>query len=150
MARLGARLIKDFERSNINAETRRLEARADESTLVSAIQTVELAFKKALRITLEWAGSDGEISLKLNRDFVESRLAAEELTALVKSWQAGALSREALHAQLQRGEILDADRTLEQEKAALEADPTPMPAPVQPAAVTPPGDEDDLEETPQT
>lgn len=123
MAVLGARLIRSdgAERENVTAETTRLEAREETSVLLSAAKTVEKAYTRALRFAALWVGVNPDsVELRLNRDFVETRLSAQELTALVQSWQNQALSDESLHFNLQRGEIVPPDRTFEEEKASIE------------------------------
>jgi hypothetical protein len=124
MAVLGARLIRSdgAERENVTAETTRLEAREETSVLLSAAKTVEKAFERALKFAALWMGTNPEsVEIRLNRDFVETRLSAQELTALVASWQAKALSDETLHFNLQRGEIVQPDRDFEEERSAIEA-----------------------------
>ncbi len=121
MAVLGARLIRPdgTDRENVTAETTRLEAREETSVLLAAAKTVEKAFQRAAEFAQEWTGVSGDVVVRLNRDFVETRLAPEELKQLVATWQAEAISDETLHANLQRGEIVAADRNLEEERKAI-------------------------------
>lgn len=123
MSVLGARLIRGEDRENVTAETVRLESREETSVLMGAVKTTELAFEAALRVAASWVGANpDEVDLTLNRDYVETRLAPAELTALVKSWQVGALSDEVYHRNLQRGEVMPADRDVKTERAAAEKD----------------------------
>jgi len=123
MAVLGARLIRGEDRENMSSETTRLNAREETSVLLSGVRTVEQVFTAACQFAAGWKGGNKDaVKFRLNRDFVETRLTSEELTALVKSWQEGALSDEVYHYNLQRGEIMPAERTLEEEKAAREAE----------------------------
>lgn len=124
MAVLGARLIRGDDRENVTAETTRLETREEMSILVAATESVEEAFTRALQIAATWTGeSEDSVDLTLNRDFVETRLSDKELVSLVAAWQAEAISRETLHRNLQRGEIMDAERTLEDELESIAAEP---------------------------
>jgi hypothetical protein len=121
MAVLGARMIRGEDRENMSAETTRLNAREETSVLLSGVKTVEQVFTAACQFAADWAGGNPEdVAFRLNRDFVETRLTSEELTALVKSWQEGAISDEVYHFNLQRGEIMPAERTLEEEKQSRE------------------------------
>jgi len=122
MAVLGARLVRsDNERDNVTAETTRLEAREETSVLMGGTETVELAFRKALQWAASFKGIDpGSVNVKLNRDFVDTRLSAGDLEALVSAWQAGAFSRRVLHSNLQRGEIMPADLTVEEMEAEVQ------------------------------
>lgn len=130
MAELGARVIKDVERDNVTAETTRLQTRAETSILVAGVDSVTEAFQKALEFAAFWAGADqSEVSLGLNSDFIETRLGPEELKALVASWQTGAISRQTLHEQLQEGEIIPPDRSLDQELEFIEQEGDGMGAP---------------------
>lgn len=124
MAVLGARLIKDNEATgNIAADTVRLKSRADTSVLTSTVRMVEQGLEKAFKIAVEWmAGNASEVKVVLNKDFVETRLDANELNGLVKAWQVGAISRTTLHENLQKGEIVAGDRTVEDEVSEIEQD----------------------------
>ena len=123
MAIQGARIIRDFQQPNVTAETTRLQAQSETSILIGAVQSVEEAFEKALRFAARWAdASEEEVVIHLNRDFIETRLSPEEITSLVAAWQAGAYSRQTLHEQLQRGEIIPPERTLADELALIEDD----------------------------
>lgn len=117
MAAIGARIIMDVERAdNVTAETTRLQTRAETSVLVGGVETVKEQFANALRFAAEWAGSDSDdVTVNLNSDFIETRLAPAEITALVMAWQQSAFSRQTLHENLQRGEIIPPDRTMEDE-----------------------------------
>ena len=138
MAVLGARLLAaETDRENISAETTRLESREEMSVLMAGTETVEEAFTKALQFAAFLMGADpSEIDVKLNRDFVETRLEPDEIMALVKGWQDKALSRDTLHKNLQKGEIMDPSRTVEEEveritleEAAGAGPPEPEPPP---------------------
>lgn len=117
MGILGARIISDpGRRTRISSETVRLESREETSILVAAVRTAQDGFAKTLRFAAEWAlESPDAIVARLNQDFIEVRLEPQELEKLVLAWQSGAISRPTLHENLQRGEIIDPHRTLEEE-----------------------------------
>lgn len=130
MAALGARLIKDVERPNVTAETTRLQTRAETSVMISVVQTIEEAFTKALRFAAGWARADADaVKVRMNRDYVETRLSSNEIMALVQGWQAGAYSKKTLHEQFQSGEIIPPERTFEEEQELIEAEPDPLGVP---------------------
>ena len=154
MAALGARLIRDATTSsNVTAETTRLQSRSETSILTAGVHTVEEAFTDAARFAAEWVGGNpDEVSIEMNKDFVETRLDAQEIAALVAGWQAGAYSRATMHSQLQRGEIVPPTRTVEDEVALLEEEgddlrvpPSPVPPATPPAEPSPDDDDDDDE-----
>jgi hypothetical protein len=123
MAIQGARIIRDFQQPNVKAETVRLQAQSETSVLVAAVQSVEEAFEKSLRFAARWAGSkEGEVDLHVNRDFIETRLTPPEILAIVTGWQSGAYSRQTMHEQWQRGEIVPPERTMEEELELIEKD----------------------------
>lgn len=131
MAALGARLIRNQERANVTAETQKLQATAETSVLMNAVQTVELAFNVAIKFLATWAGATesevDDIRLELNKDFFGIPLSANDLKELVAAWQSGAFSRQTLHENLQRGEIIDPKRTLEEETELMEAEAPEVP-----------------------
>lgn len=123
MAFLGARLIKEAESPTPRtAETTRLEARGETSVLESAIGMTEAGAERALKIAADWLGDASEgVSVRLNRDLVETRLSGPELTALVASWSSEkAISYDTLWENLQKGEIADTERTAEEERERIE------------------------------
>ncbi|MCP4251057.1 MAG: DUF4055 domain-containing protein [bacterium] len=137
MAALGARLIRDQERANVTSETTRLQSKAEESTLTSSVRTVESAFRKALTIATEWVGGNPEANtLDLNKDFVETRMDPQELTALVGAWQAAAMSYDTLWTNMQRGEVADPKRSAEDERELIEEE-----APDTPPSITDPANQ---------
>lgn len=152
MAVLGARLIaNESDRENIAAETVRLESREEMSVLMAGTETVEEAFSRAVKFAAFWAGANPDaVKIGLNRDFIETRLEPQEIVALVQSWQSKAISRDTLHANLQRGEIMDAERTAEDEADRIaEEDAAGMgpPAPTPPGGGASPSNDGDGEDT---
>jgi hypothetical protein len=71
----------------------------------------------------EWSGVTGDISFQLNTDYFDSTIGAQEITALVSAWQAGALSSESLFYSLQQGEVVQAGLTYEEEQARIQSAP---------------------------
>lgn len=123
IAALGARLIKDIGKAAETAETTRLRGRAEMSLLSSACTMIEAALQKLFEIAADWTGSNAdEVEIKVNKDFIETRLDAQSLTALVKTWQSGGISFETLHENLQKGEIMPPDRTVEEEKKLIDSE----------------------------
>jgi len=121
MSSLGAQMIKTESRSNETAETARLHGRGETSLLTNAVNMSAAGLRMAFRISAEWVGAKvEEVDAKLNKDFVETRLAPEEVNAIVKAWQGGAISRTTMHENMQSGEIMPPTRTVEEEKELIE------------------------------
>ncbi len=120
MAKLGAQLLSD--KAGVEAaDSVRLRQNAEVSVLQSSVTIVETAITKALNAMSEWAGL-GEVTVKLNSDFVDSTLNAQDLKEIVMSWQTGAVSHDTLLYNLQRGELLPPGITVEDERALIAAE----------------------------
>jgi len=127
MVLLGARVLEEPRRSAETATTVRLRAEADASTLATLAATANEAFEAALRWAVWWSGVDRpKVSVTLKPDFVDGRLGHEDLQALVAAWQAGAISKQTLFANLKDGEIVQPDRTFGEEEAAIGAEIRPV------------------------
>jgi hypothetical protein len=120
MATLGARMIKDTTRVQEKAETARLRARGETSLVMDTLQTVEMGITRLAEWAAEWMGVTSDIVIKLNKDFVDAKIDANMLMALVKSWQTGAISRDTLHSNLQEGEVMSMSRTAQEEKDKID------------------------------
>jgi len=124
MAVLGARIIAQQKNGVEAAETARIHNSAENSVLASFANNMSAIFTKMLRIYLEWStdkeiGED-EVRVQINTDFDVSKMTAQELTALVSLWQSGGMAQSDLFRNLKEGEILDADRDLDEMKAEIE------------------------------
>jgi hypothetical protein len=64
--------------------------------------------------------SEESVLLKLNTDFSITGMSAQEITAIVAAWQAGAISRETMFDLFRKGEVLPAGRTDEEEAKLLQ------------------------------
>jgi len=116
MAALGARMIAEFMNRNESTDTARMRGRSETSLMLSVVNMAEHALNRLFYWAADWTGADpSKVDIKLNKDFYDSRMAAGDLSELVKAWQAGAISRTTLHENLQRGEIVDGKRTIEEE-----------------------------------
>lgn len=121
MAALGARMIKDVSRAQETAETTRLRGRSEMSLLTAVVNMAQASLQRAFQIAASWVGApESDVAVTLNRDFVETRLSDKELNALVKAWQSAAISRQTLHENLQKGEIIPGDRTADDEQSLID------------------------------
>ena len=120
MASLGAQLLQS-QKSGVEAsDTVRLRQNAEASTLISTVKTVERAIQSALQVMAEWEGITGDISIKLNTDFVDTKINAQDMTSLMGAWQSGAISHDTFLFNMKRGEILDPETSIEDEKDRIE------------------------------
>ena len=118
MAVLGARMLESQKSSVESAETQKARQGGEQSQLAAMTEVINIAVTRALQVFMAWAGVSGEVSYKLNTDFMPAKMTAQELTALVASWQAGAISGQTLFYNLKEGEVIaDAvDYEAEQER----------------------------------
>lgn len=121
MAALGARMIHDGKNRNEASDTAKMRGKGEMSLLTNVVNMAEAGIYRALRIAAEWVtGRPDDVEVKLNRDWVETKMDPQTLNALVKSWQSGAMSHQTLYENLQSGEIAPVDRSFEDEKDLIE------------------------------
>jgi hypothetical protein len=123
MAALGARMLAPEKKQAEAAETAAIHRAGEASVLASLANTVSAALSRALQIAAEWAGIAGDVVVKLNTDYYPVEMDSLTLTALVASWQQGAISYETLFDNLKQGEVIAEARTAEEEQAAIQASP---------------------------
>lgn len=130
MAVLGARMLEVSKDAVESAETQQQRTVGEQSQLGAMAQIISMGITKALQLFTAWSGSTATVSYEINRDFLPARMTAQELTALVTSWQAGAFSNQVLFENLKRGEVVQQSTTYEeeQERIASSTPPTPPPA----------------------
>ena len=132
MAVLGARLLEPQRRTVEAAETHQIRQSAELSIMEAYAIAASALLTKALRWHSWWAGvtedvDDDSVTLTLNTDFLPTTVDAPTLTALVASWEAGALSHEDLYFNLARGNMLQPGVPFEEWQAKLKEE---APAPV--------------------
>ena len=120
MASLGASLLQTQKSGVESAEAVRLRQNSEASVLVGAVLSVQEGVAKALSIMAEWEGVSGDIEVSLNTDFSDSKISAENLTALMGAWQSGAISHETFLHNMKKGEVIPDDVSVEDEKDRID------------------------------
>lgn len=120
MAALGAGLLLPKGGSNIAARTVELRQAEDNSVCVSIINSVEAGLRRLQAMIVEWERRSDEVSITLNRDLVEATIDAPLLKALHEAYLAGSISFQTWIENLQRGEVLPASRTADDEQDLIE------------------------------
>ena len=124
MAILGARIIAQEKKGVEAAETAKIHNAAENSVLASFANNMSKTFSKLLRIYLEWTTGQEipqeEVKVQINTDYDVSTMSPTELTALVSLWQSGGIAKSDLFRNLKEGEILDADRNLDEMNAEID------------------------------
>lgn len=104
-----------------SGEALRLRSAAQTATLTTISQCSAAALEKALRHAAVFVGQDpNEIVVKPNLRFVDTTLDPQKAMSLVEIWQGGAISKQTLYENLQRGEIASAERTFEEEQEIID------------------------------
>ena len=125
MAQLGARLLEDSRRSVESAETLRVRSSGESSVLANLANNCSMGLEQCLEWYVDWEGLNPDIvEVTLNTDFLDKRLDPTELRELVSAWQSGAIPLDDLIYNLQRGEILRPDYSIDDVKGLLEQTPT--------------------------
>ena len=129
MATLGARMVYDGKGRNETTDTAKLRHRSELSLLHSSVNMVEAGILKLLRLAAEWTqpNSADDVKLKLHRDFITAQMDPAVLTALIKAWQSGAISHDTLLMNLKKGELMDVNRALDDERDLIEEDENVIP-----------------------
>ena len=128
MAALGARLLAEPLRAAETAETTRIKSASETSILMGLVATSSAALSQMLRWHAVWLGENpDDVAVALNKEFFETKLSPQELTALVQAWQSNAMTAHDLVWNLRHGDRLDPGRTDEDVLNDLRASSTPAP-----------------------
>jgi hypothetical protein len=122
MAALGARMLAPDKKMAETAETATIHRYGEISVLSSLAQAVSLGLTRALEIARDWMGLSGDVDVQLNRDFLPTPMNPQMLLALFQMVQGGRISQQVFFENLQRGEIIDSERTFEEEEADLDTE----------------------------
>jgi len=123
MAIAGARLLESQRPGVEAAETVRLRSSGDSATLADIAGNVENGLTKVLQHIGFWLGiSPKECHVSVNKDFVSTRLAPQDITALLAAVQSGKMSEETFIWNLKQGEVLPQGQSIEDEQEAIAED----------------------------
>ena len=119
MAALGAAVFTDQRSSVETAETARIRNSGETSLLMAVVSAVEKTLEQAFACAASWWSVTGEIDIDLNRDFIDSKLDPQMMTALTAAYQAGTISLDTYLYNIQKAEMLPPNRTIDEEKEAI-------------------------------
>ena len=130
MAVLGSRLLEGQKRVGETAQAIELRQSGENSILGNVATSVSESLTQVLRWAYWWnsteelpgAITDAQALLELNTDFSTSTMTAQEMSAVVKSWESGAVSQDTMHELFRKGEILPDGRTNEEEAQLIAGD----------------------------
>jgi len=136
MAVLGARLLEEPKAAVESAETIKVRNSAERSVLGRIAVTLGAGLTKALYWWVLWQRpmtTEEDVSVTFTTEFVDSEMTAQDIAAIVQAAQAGLMSWSTAFWNLQRGQRIPDERTMEEEAALIgEGLPTgiaPMPKP---------------------
>ncbi len=116
----GAQLFADNKKSAESGEAIKTRLGNQHATLRSIAQNSAAGLEKALKNTALWVGADpNKVKVTPNLDFADHTLDAQEITAIVAGWQAGAYSWRSAFDRLQKGGVIPDDRTPEDEEKLI-------------------------------
>jgi len=116
MASVGAKMLQNPSKGVKAAETARIEASGESATLSTVANACEALLTTVIEWAADWEGSQDEVSIKLNRDFLDTTMDAQQLSALLATWQGGGMSLDTFLYNLQRGELLQKGNDIDDEK----------------------------------
>jgi hypothetical protein len=135
MAVLGSRLLEGQKQVGETAQAIELRQSGENSILSSVASSVSESLTQVLRWAYWWNSTeelpdtitDSQVLVELNTDFSTSTMDAQELAAVVKSWQSGAVSRDTMHELFRKGEILPDGRSNEEEARLIAGEKKALP-----------------------
>lgn len=140
MAVLGARMLAAEKKQAETATTAAIHRTGENSILSSIAIAISESMKWALGVFSQWSAQPGKVVFEINRDFLPAMMDAATLTALMSAWQAGGISEPELFDLLQRADLIDSTKSIEDHQAEIDAAPPPAPEPVKPANDAKPDD----------
>jgi len=126
LAVLGARMLES-QKKGVEAEgTHKIRQSGEQGALATIVKTASQGIETALKYLLWWSGASdaqvNEVVFDLNTDFISARMEPQQLKALMEAHQASQISQDTFLHNLKEGEILPQDRTIEEEKALIDAE----------------------------
>lgn len=143
MARLGAGFLMQPRTGVETAETATIHRSGEVSNMTSLAISTENGIKLALESMVKWEGDASAVELTVNKDFLDSRMSAQEIAAAIQAFQAGGMSLDTFLWNLKQGEWLAPETSIEDEKAKIKlqagSNTTALPLPGKPGAPPAPG-----------
>lgn len=116
MAYLGASMLVSDAAVNETATKAAFRYATETSALQNITTNGSKTISGALKFFATWNDNDPDVKFEFNDDFNPLGLSSQDILALVQSWQNGAFSKTTLFDKLQKGEVIDAERTFEEEQ----------------------------------
>jgi hypothetical protein len=124
MSALGARMLGSSMDQSTSAEVVRINVAGEVAALQNIAKSLSRGLTRLLRMVAIWENKSNpeNIDIRLNEDYIDTKLAAQDITALMQAYQAGVISLDSLLWNFDQGERLPLGRTVDEEMAMIEAD----------------------------
>ena len=128
MAVMGAQILKKEGVSRETATSVLVRTAAQTSLVGTMVKNVSGQIQATLAIHFDWddASVANEYAYKLNDDFIKVDMEPNAQIALVKSWLDGAISHRTVFNKMKEGEIVDANKTFDEELEDINSYPPPF------------------------
>ena len=122
MSTLGARMLSSGMDQSTSAEVVRINVSGEISALINVAKSMSRCVGRTLRMVALWENQKGaeKVEVHINEDYVDTKLGAADIQALLGAYQGGALSLDTLLWNLEQGERLPIGRSIEDEMALIE------------------------------
>lgn len=116
----GAQLLSDQGRAQESGEAKKIRLDSQHATLKGIAMTSAAGLEKALKNIAIWVGANpDEVNVDPNLDFFDHELTAQDITAIVAGWQAGAYSKATMFERFKKGALIPESRTFEEEEELI-------------------------------
>lgn len=116
MTAIGGALVQGKRSQVETAETARIRAASENSTLETICESLEQGFEQVLRHVGLWMGIEEVVTIRINRDFINEQWSPAELKAITEAELMGVISKETAFYQRQLLELYPEGRTFEEEQ----------------------------------
>jgi len=128
MATTGAQILKKEGVSRETATSVLVRTGQQTSLISTMVKNTSGQIQDSLEVYLDWSKvtTTKEFNYKLNDDFIKVDMEPNAQIALVKSWLDGVISHETVFDKMKEGELIKANRTFDDELAAIKKNPPPF------------------------
>jgi hypothetical protein len=123
MSAMGARMLASKMDQSTSAEVTRINYSGETAALSNIARSISRGATRLLRMVAQWENKSNpdKILVNLNEDYIDAKLAAPDLDALVSAYQSGVMSLDSLLWNMDQGERLPQGRSIEEEIELIDA-----------------------------
>jgi hypothetical protein len=123
MSALGARMLASKMDQSTSAEVTRINYSGETAALVNMARSISRGATRLLRMVAQWENKANfdKVLVSINEDYVDAKLSAPDLAALISAYQSGVMSLDSLLWNMDQGERLPLGRTIEEEIELIDA-----------------------------